>query len=333
VARGPASDAVANLKAADAAMISAVGISAIASPLLRELLLSTAHRASNTDLVVHLATAGPPSTAKETHLLRACLDRGSEVGMVGPALPRAVEAALVKGRWYRPETPTWSMDLVSRCCEVGDDEAGAKELFDALVEAGFFASEKQRARALVLLASGGSADMMEHALAKVPLASVSKRHASEVLCAAVGVGAARVRMVLNQGVDPNVASRWDMPGKPWAEGLALHMAVQSGNEQVVKLLLEHGAKMVPNGQGQSPLVIAEARLAQEEGTDTERAEIICLLEAWLETRKLPRDHEDMPTFVDGDAKGLADDDGQKGETKTRRLGKMALLPCFRRSRA
>lgn len=285
--RGP--HAVGNFRTADAKLLSTKGISAIATPVLRELLISAAYRAVNTDLLPFLALSGPPGAAQQTDQIRNWIDVGGDTGARPPELPRSVEAALIRGKWCHPETKTWEIDLLTRCCKPEGDDDGAKELFDAHVEVGFFKGGRNTSRALVMFAGAESAVMRQYALERIQLASVPKGHVKEALFAAVRRGAEAVKMVLDIGADPNMVSGGQAP---------LHLAIQAGDEEMVKLLLERGAKMVPNGQGQTPLLLAE-KMQKDRAGNNESAAVVKLLEDWLETRGLPRNHADGPKPVEG----------------------------------
>jgi len=285
--RGP--NAVAHFRAADARMLSVKGISAIATPVLRELLISAAYRAVNKDLIPFLALSGPPGTAQETYQIRNWIDVGGETGARPPELPRSVEAALIRGGWCNAETKTWEIDLLTRCCNPEGDEDGAKELFDAHVEVGFFKRGRNTSRALVMFAGAESAVMRQYALERTPLASVPKGHVNRALLSAVRRGAGAVKTMLDIGADPNMVSEGQA---------ALHLAIQVGDEETVKLLLERGAQMVPDGQGQTPLLLAE-KMQKERAGNNGSAAIAKPLEDWLEARGLPRDHADVPTPAEG----------------------------------
>jgi hypothetical protein len=287
---------------ADAAMHAATGISAVASAPLRALLLLIAHRTwelhphrpcpGHEDLIKQLALAGPPDNFEASVAVR---DYIAACAGGGPFLRRDVEAALIRGRWRDPSVR--GLLSLGHCPQrqAEPDEAGAVELLDALGHVGFLTSRDDRAQVLRAVACRGTPELMAEALRRIPLDSVSKRQLSLVLPAAAEGGAGRAAMLtllLDSGLDPNMVNFRRPSSAGPRNALALHNAVQCGDGEMVEVLLQRGAKMVPDVDGVTPLQMAERR-SQLAGMP-----IVMALRAWLDERGLPWDHVDEPTVVE-----------------------------------
>tara|TARA_R110001599_G_scaffold352451_2_gene587345 strand:+ start:100 stop:498 length:399 start_codon:yes stop_codon:yes gene_type:complete len=58
-----------------------------------------------------------------------------------------------------------------------------------------------------------------------------------------------VKFLLNHSANPNLKNQ--------DNATPLHLACSHGNERTVELLISNGAKLIPNGQGKTPLEIAK----------------------------------------------------------------------------
>jgi hypothetical protein len=155
-------------------MLAATGVSATASPALREVMLLATHRTwelhelrptpGHEDLIKHIVEAGPPGAAPETAPLREALASG---GAGGPFLRRDVEAAMIRGGWRRPEVR--GLQSLRRPAHGAEEERGAKELVDALVGVGFLATPERREEAIRAAEACGSSTVLDHVRSAVPV--------------------------------------------------------------------------------------------------------------------------------------------------------------------
>ncbi|KAK3363128.1 hypothetical protein B0T25DRAFT_526363 [Lasiosphaeria hispida] len=158
-----------------------------------------------------------------------------------------------------------------------------------------------RTEALKSVARTGTVELMRYVLQRIPLASISKRQACWLLPeAAMGPGrAAMLVFLLDRGLDPNALAY----ARPCAAGqrnpVALHNAVQYGDDKMVKLLLDRGAKLIWDVNGKTVMAMAEDRAKKARSSQhPPGGKNVRLLEKWLKERGFPRDHADEPTLVE-----------------------------------
>ncbi|KAK3949448.1 hypothetical protein QBC32DRAFT_378673 [Pseudoneurospora amorphoporcata] len=95
---------------------------------------------------------------------------------------------------------------------------------------------------------------------------------------------------------PSPTDRWDTV---WLrKGYVLHTAVRNGDVDMIKLLLERGAKMLRDDEGRTPLVLVRDVLGINYPGRKEKLEV---LEGWLRERGLDSEYWDEPEEYDLDA--------------------------------
>ncbi|KAK1773862.1 hypothetical protein QBC45DRAFT_62989 [Copromyces sp. CBS 386.78] len=93
----------------------------------------------------------------------------------------------------------------------------------------------------------------------------------------------------NYILGPSPSDRWETV---WLrKGYVLHTAVRDGDVDMVKLLLERGAKMLRDDQGRTPLVLVRDVLGINYPGRKEKLEV---LEGWLRERGLDSEYWDEP---------------------------------------
>ncbi|KAK4206593.1 hypothetical protein QBC37DRAFT_458347 [Rhypophila decipiens] len=296
---------------------------ALSHPLLRELLLVMALRSflmqayrlapGAEDLVKHIASSGPPVVPHGVprahgepfvsvfHRGWIWNDEGSKhVQTWGLRLRLDVEAALVRGGWRDPKKgveylapgpPPFSPWDEGKKLRPQEEEknSGMCELVDALLDVGYLDTNDKRADVLAKVARYGVLRDVEFTLGKIERDSISLAQECEILPAAAAGGKGRadvLEFLLNSGLDPNTVSQGN-------KRTALHVAIRHGDVDMLRVLLEAGANMVKDEEWGLPIEAAEGLVDREDG-----AAKVALLERWLEERGLPRDHVDLPVFVD-----------------------------------
>ncbi|KAK0641796.1 hypothetical protein B0T16DRAFT_394019 [Cercophora newfieldiana] len=298
----PSSPSVSALQAADEEMFSQTGISAIGNACLRQVLVLVALRgavvdASAYDAVVrYLAESGEPPERPSLSF---------EIDQNMAALPISTEAALVRKGWWTPRGfHASNYGLWRLWGRTNETEETWKELFDAMVQAGYFhgdewkyTREAMKRSVVKRVAEVGAVGLMEYVLDALPLGEMDKGVECDLLCAAVSNGVEMMEFLLDRGLDPNLVDDRVSSYRGWPSTTALHVAVESGKAEVVKLLLERGVKMIEM-YGSSPLQLASRQVDREPARET-RKEVLQLLESCLRERGLPLNHVDKPTFLPG----------------------------------
>lgn len=97
-----------------------------------------------------------------------------------------------------------------------------------------------------------------------------------------------VRFWLDQGPEPNVVLLYadECPGNGSPIHAAIHLAIRWGNTEIIKLLLDHGVKMLKDSMGRTPF--GKARYHNQE-------DAVKLLERHLREKALGLDHFDERT--------------------------------------
>ena len=195
-----------------------------------------------------------------------------------------------------------------------DFGAGEKDMVDVMREIGFLRQPEGRLELVQTVARHGTLELMTYVIESgaVPVGSLLKGDLCRVLACATGGSrqfgcedADKVEMVRflldvkgEDGAkvfDPNVVNYGRVKTLKEKNLLALHEAIRGGNKDVVRLLLERGAKMVGDYHGVGPLDLAEQ---QKNKYGRVWEEIVQLLEAWLEERGLPSGHVDEPSVLE-----------------------------------
>jgi len=275
----------------DAKAVAATGISPIRDPALRELLVFFAIQWYNlwklrehNDLVKYLVHQGSPGSFEYSRPVREVIDLQ---GHGAPFMRPDVEAALIRTGWRAARSR--ALTILSLTAE--DEMEHAEDLFVALVQSGLLVLEPEPNEAAVNLVLGArSAYLLKYLLNKIPLQAIPKRKVASLLMnlAALGIKDS-TRLLLDQGVDPNIiVFHRDMtqPDNGTTRQSAIHCAIKEGHIEIVRLLLEHGAGMLEDGLGRTPLERAKIH---------NQAVIIEALVNDMEQKGLPLDHIDPPT--------------------------------------
>ncbi|KAK4186387.1 hypothetical protein QBC35DRAFT_501445 [Podospora australis] len=285
------------------------GISATDDPLLRELCMVIAFRrnairnaghgeyrsrkvpATLMDLIKFLVEVGPPPVQTEqTKFLREYLNSGEH--MLG--LPLGVMAALIRHGWsIPPGGEVFPRLCYLRCKDDGDTDEGRRELFDAIASNKVYFTKTNKRSILSYLAQWGKPSMMEYALKTIDLNEFDEGEVVRLLSIASAWNKIdMVEFILDLGRDPNaVVDRH-------RSNTALHGAVDQRDAEKAKLLLDRGAKMVPDWYGKkTPLARARELDGHDGWRAGEVAALVKIFEDWLTERGLPFDHADEPNIV------------------------------------
>ncbi|KAK3360707.1 hypothetical protein B0T25DRAFT_536213 [Lasiosphaeria hispida] len=299
---------------------------ALSHPLLRELFLVMAIRSfvlqgwrlapGVQDLIKHIALAGPPVVpngvrvphdelgfASEFHRGWVWRDEGIRWEFVpkGLRLRRDVEAALVRSGWRDPGKGLKSLEMNEKRGkdagkQEGGDEGGMSDMVDALLHVGYLDNEEKRAEVLVKVARYGTLWTVRFTVGKIERGGITREQECEILPAAAAGGKGRAEVLtflLDCGLDPNAVNYKEVPNGKRRNKLALHLAIRHGDVDMVKVLLDAGAKMVKDEEWGLPIEAAEGLRGEQDRTAK-----VAVIEQWLEERGLPRDHVDVPVFAD-----------------------------------
>lgn len=195
-------------QAADSEMLSHTGISPISNPYLRQVLLllclrgALANPEKYNPIVHQLASAGPPLDVSVSKL-------SFPIDQNMANLPYKTEAALIGNGWWTPYGFHATNLGLSRLWGKKDEtEETWKELFDAMVEAGYFHGEKwsgniikqMRRSVLTRVAEVGAAGLMGRVLEAVSIKEMDKGEKRDLLRRAALNGVEMVDFLANRGI-------------------------------------------------------------------------------------------------------------------------------------
>lgn len=222
----------------------------------------------------------------------------------------------MKNKWreYEPRVLQTSLHGNARNIDIQgmDARAGERELIHVLGEIGFLKDKANRTETLRTLAVYEAGDLMRYVTIEsgaIPFSTISKAELCVVLPASVG-NADMVRFLVDARGEDGVTRVFDLNAVahkkadigPRTTGTALEYAIRSKKADVVKMLLDEGAGMVPDFYGVTPLAQAKAtrdeNRSRKHGDDVACDEIVRLLEAWLKDRGLRRNYVDERVIVD-----------------------------------
>ncbi|KAK3936810.1 hypothetical protein QBC46DRAFT_418031 [Diplogelasinospora grovesii] len=254
----------ARFETVDSEIQSQVGISTLSDGLILEPLVCLAIALKNFPLVKALvATRCPPPPENETRFLWNWRAHMAKTNGDGPGIsdPAAV-TALLRHRWLKVDD-AYADQIIGMW-----DEALATDRIDALLEVNYSfvptASDLHQAKYYWLLRRALAVDnapvaVIAHLVSRVPIPGRVPMYASLVPAAAKRItddGPEGIEVLLEQGldVDARQESRHDDDG---ARDTALHAAVRAGSVDNVRCLLRHGAQMLRDDEGRTPLDLAE----------------------------------------------------------------------------
>ncbi|KAI1381143.1 hypothetical protein F4677DRAFT_402288 [Hypoxylon crocopeplum] len=275
---------VEQLESVDAEIQSNVHISMLSDRLMLEPLLCIAIAIKNFALVKALATRGAPPPENETRFLWNW--RGDVARGYGISDPSAT-TALLRHRWLKVEDA-----YADQYSEI-PDEAMAIDRINALFEVGYgfipTASDHVQAKYYWFLRRGiakAPVPVLRHLVSRVPIPRGVPLFGSLVPAAASRIkdGPGTIELLLDQGLKVDARQEsWDGPRRT-----ALHTAVQASSVPNVKCLLQHGAKMLRDADGKTPLGLAE---------QLHREEVVRVLRDHLQDKGLSFDHADQEPIV------------------------------------